>query len=180
MRLFLHCFSWQVLSARKTHSSSTKNWQKHSIKMCTQFWDMIKTNCPRAWNLPRRFNPWLLQPTLSGGATSTTPSPLTKSIGIFLLVDYEEAKKRLHLQRSSIQNTSAKHVTKFNPNKTPEASSNTSKVKHATSCSAEDIKINKHLDVLCAFITICLKHLLDLSPKGAVINTLFWLHDNLA
>lgn len=116
----------------------------------------------------------MLQPTLSGGATSTTPSPLTKSIGIFLLVDYKEAKKRLHLQKSSIQNTSAKHVTKFNPNKTPETTSKKHKVKHANSCPAEDIKINKHdtKDVLYAFITICLKHLLDLRPKGVVINTL--------
>lgn len=96
--------------------------QKHPIKNTYKIlrhnWNT--NHCPKAWNFPTRLNPLLLQPTLNGGATSTTPSPLTKSIGIFLLVDYEEGKKNLHLQKHSLQNISAKHMTKFNHNKTPE------------------------------------------------------------
>lgn len=127
IRLGLHCFNWlHVLSARQTDSPSLpfpKEQTKTSYKKHVQNFETHdqKTNhCPEAWNFPTRFNPLLLQPTLSGGATSTTPSPLTKSIGIFLLVDYEEGKKSLHLQKHSLQNISAKHMTKFNYNKTPE------------------------------------------------------------
>jgi hypothetical protein len=40
----------------------------------------------------------LFQPTLSGGATSTTPSPRTKSIGIFRFVDWKRKRKiKTHL-----------------------------------------------------------------------------------
>ena len=49
---------------------------------------------------PHRINP-LFQPTLNGGATSTTPSPRTKSIGIFRFVDWKRKKKkhRTHLYK---------------------------------------------------------------------------------
>lgn len=90
-----------------------KNRQKYPIKNIYRIlrhdWNM--NHCPKVWNFPRRFSPLLLQPTLNGGATSTTPSPLTKSIGIFLLVDCEEGKKSLHLQNIH-----------FNHKNTPETS----------------------------------------------------------
>lgn len=135
IRLGLHCFNWHVPFAKQTGSPSQKGRQKHPIKNTYKIlrhnWNT--NHCPKAWNFPTRLNPLLLQPTLNGGATSTTPSPLTKSIGIFLLVDYEEGKKNLHLQKHSLQNISAKHMTKFNHNKTPETNPTniSSNIQHA-------------------------------------------------
>lgn len=89
-------------------SPSQKNRPNQPIKNTYRIetYDRNTNHCPKAWNFSTRLNPLLLQPTLNGGATSTTPSPLTKSIGIFLLVDYEEGKKNSHLQNCSLHNIS--------------------------------------------------------------------------
>lgn len=104
----LHCFNWLHAHSADKFVLLPKITGKNILQKCVHNFethDQNTNHCPRAWNLPTRLNPWLLQPTLNGGATSTTPSPLTKSIGIFLLVDYEEGKKSLNLQKDSLQNT---------------------------------------------------------------------------
>lgn len=64
--------------------------------------------------LSKKVKSFLLQPTLNGGATSTTPSPLTKSMGIFLLVDCEEGKKSLHLQNIHFNHKNTSETTPTN------------------------------------------------------------------
>lgn len=138
IRLDLHCFNWlHVLSERQSGSPSLpfpKEQTKPSYKKHVQNFETHDRNtnhCPKVWNFPTLW----LQPTRNGGATSTTPSPLTKSIGIFLLVDYEEGKKSLHLQKRSLQKKkAAKQTTKFNHKKTPEptAIKISSNIKHSS------------------------------------------------
>lgn len=51
------------------------------------------TNLPAVTNAPSHRTVFTVYPTLRGGATRTTPSPLTNNMGMFLLVDYRDTTK---------------------------------------------------------------------------------------
>lgn len=82
------------------------------------------TNLPAVTNAPSHRTVFTVYPTLRGGATRTTPSPLTNNMGMFLLVDYRDTTKEnayllLHLWWVIFSKYSLKYFSKIHLTEKP-------------------------------------------------------------